>query len=123
MGFRWSIGKPRPSVPEVLRCSFCNKAEPDVRKLIAGPTVFICDECVAVCNDILSDVATRFESQAIEPPPSSASKVSGRTLACTLCGMTTFWEESIVVPERGALCPGCVGAVEVAIAQAREITE
>src|SRR5207249_1103398 len=37
---------------EVLRCSFCNKDQNDVRKLIAGPTVFICDECVEVCNDI-----------------------------------------------------------------------
>ncbi len=40
---------------EVLRCSFCNKDQNDVRKLIAGPTVFICDECVDVCNDIISD--------------------------------------------------------------------
>jgi ATP-dependent Clp protease ATP-binding subunit ClpX len=40
---------------EVLRCSFCNKDQNDVRKLIAGPTVFICDECVDVCNDILAD--------------------------------------------------------------------
>src|SRR6476661_1174477 len=35
---------------EILRCSFCNKDQNDVRKLIAGPTVFICDECVAVYN-------------------------------------------------------------------------
>src|ERR1700752_4001928 len=41
--------------PEVLRCSFCNKDQNDVRKLIAGPTVFICDECVDVCNDIIAD--------------------------------------------------------------------
>ena len=40
---------------EVLRCSFCNKDQNDVRKLIAGPTVFICDECVDVCNDIIAD--------------------------------------------------------------------
>src|SRR5438876_8397031 len=39
---------------EVLRCSFCNKDQNDVRKLIAGPTVFICDECVDVCNDIIA---------------------------------------------------------------------
>ena len=43
------------SEPEVLRCSFCNKDQNDVRKLIAGPTVFICDECVEVCNDIIAD--------------------------------------------------------------------
>src|SRR3981189_2732285 len=47
---------------EVLRCSFCNKDQNDVRKLIAGPTVFICDECVEVCNDIIAD-DTRFENR------------------------------------------------------------
>jgi ATP-dependent Clp protease ATP-binding subunit ClpX len=45
---------------EILRCSFCNKDQNDVRKLIAGPTVFICDECVEVCNDIIAD-DNRFE--------------------------------------------------------------
>jgi ATP-dependent Clp protease ATP-binding subunit ClpX len=40
---------------DILRCSFCNKDQNDVRKLIAGPTVFICDECVEVCNDIIAD--------------------------------------------------------------------
>ena len=48
---------------EILRCSFCNKDQNDVRKLIAGPTVFICDECVEVCNDIVAD-DSRFESQS-----------------------------------------------------------
>ncbi len=45
----------RNSTEESLRCSFCNKSQNDVRKLIAGPTVFICDECVRVCNDIIDD--------------------------------------------------------------------
>ena len=48
--------------PETLRCSFCNKDQNDVRKLIAGPTVFICDECVEVCNDIIAD-DNRFENR------------------------------------------------------------
>ena len=48
---------------DVLRCSFCNKDQNDVRKLIAGPTVFICDECVDVCNDIIAD-DNRSESKA-----------------------------------------------------------
>jgi ATP-dependent Clp protease ATP-binding subunit ClpX len=43
---------------DVLRCSFCNKSQNDVKKLIAGPTVFICDECVDVCNEIISDDIT-----------------------------------------------------------------
>ena len=47
---------------EILRCSFCNKDQNDVRKLIAGPTVFICDECVEVCNDIIAD-DNRFDTR------------------------------------------------------------
>ena len=47
----------------MLQCSFCNKDQGDVRKLIAGPTVFICDECVEVCNDIIAD-DHRFESKS-----------------------------------------------------------
>lgn len=38
-----------------LYCSFCGKSQHEVRKLIAGPTVFICDECVGICNDIVRD--------------------------------------------------------------------
>lgn len=38
-----------------LRCSFCNKKQDEVQKLIAGPTVYICDECVRICIDILLD--------------------------------------------------------------------
>ena len=52
----------KQSDSEILRCSFCNKDQNDVRKLIAGPTVFICDECVEVCNDIIADDG-RFESR------------------------------------------------------------
>ncbi len=51
---------------EVLRCSFCNKDQNDVRKLIAGPTVFICDECVDVCNDIIAD-DRRAEGRTTRP--------------------------------------------------------
>ena len=62
--------------PEILRCSFCNKDQSDVRKLIAGPTVFICDECVEVCNDIIAD-DNRFENrgaQSTMPVPQEIKK-------------------------------------------------
>ncbi|UOD35290.1 ATP-dependent Clp protease ATP-binding subunit ClpX [Deferribacteraceae bacterium V6Fe1] len=42
---------------EMLYCSFCGKQQDEVKKLIAGPDVFICDECVELCNDILSEEA------------------------------------------------------------------
>ncbi len=40
---------------EDLRCSFCGKDQEEVRRLVAGPSVYICDECVEVCNEIVSD--------------------------------------------------------------------
>ena len=40
---------------KVLYCSFCGKSQNEVRKLIAGPSVFICDECVDLCNDIIRE--------------------------------------------------------------------
>src|SRR5437763_1625950 len=61
---------------EVLRCSFCNKDQNDVRKLMAGPTVFICDECVEVCNDIIAD-DNRFENRGTRsslPTPQEINK-------------------------------------------------
>ena len=61
----------RNNEAEALRCSFCNKSQNDVRKLIAGPTVFICDECVRVCNDIIADdqqVDQDFRNQPLPKP-------------------------------------------------------
>lgn len=48
--------------PTTFYCSFCAKSQHEVRKLIAGPTVFICDGCVDLCNDII-----RFEQTGICP--------------------------------------------------------
>jgi len=46
----------KPSGPEkLLYCSFCGKSQHEVKKLIAGPSVFICDECIELCNDIVRD--------------------------------------------------------------------
>ncbi len=41
---------------DVLFCSFCGKSQQEVKKLIAGPSVFICDECVGVCNEIMTEI-------------------------------------------------------------------
>jgi ATP-dependent Clp protease ATP-binding subunit ClpX len=45
-----------------LLCSFCGKSQAEVRKLIAGPTVFICDECVSLCNEIIAEGVDREEA-------------------------------------------------------------
>ena len=46
----------------ILSCSFCGKTQREVRKLIAGPTVYICDECIKLCNDIIAEEMDRKES-------------------------------------------------------------
>ena len=53
----------------VLYCSFCGKSEHEVRKLIAGPSVYICDECVDLCNDIIrEEVAAKPSSKGLPKP-------------------------------------------------------
>ncbi|MCB0360053.1 MAG: ATP-dependent Clp protease ATP-binding subunit ClpX, partial [Bdellovibrionales bacterium] len=50
------IGKnDRFSKSTTLQCTFCAKTQDEVRKLVAGPSVYICDECVELCNEILSE--------------------------------------------------------------------
>lgn len=58
-------GKDGDDSGKLLYCSFCGKSQDEVRKLIAGPSVFICDECVDLCNDII-----REEIQDVEPQES-----------------------------------------------------
>jgi ATP-dependent Clp protease ATP-binding subunit ClpX len=47
-----------------LSCSFCGKSQKEVKKLIAGPTVYICDECIELCNDIIAEEYGEEETQA-----------------------------------------------------------
>ncbi|MEP7271631.1 MAG: ATP-dependent Clp protease ATP-binding subunit ClpX [Acidobacteriota bacterium] len=52
---------------DTLRCSFCGKSQNEVKKLIAGPTVYICNECIDICIEIISDDAQQ-EAAAARPP-------------------------------------------------------
>ena len=57
---------------KLLYCSFCGKSQHEVRKLIAGPSVFICDECVELCNDIIreeiKEIAPKQKQDALPKP-------------------------------------------------------
>ncbi len=55
------MAKKRDERTGELRCSFCGKSQNEVKKLIAGPTVYICDECVELCNDIIAEEYERDE--------------------------------------------------------------
>jgi len=61
-----------------LVCSFCGKSQDEVRKLIAGPTVYICDECIDLCNDIIAEECDQEEgvaSGSAVPKPAEIKKV------------------------------------------------
>jgi hypothetical protein len=49
------VSTPDPAALRTLYCSFCGKSQHDVRKLIAGPSVYICDECVELCLDVIRE--------------------------------------------------------------------
>ena len=53
-----------------LTCTFCGKGQEDVRKLIAGPSVYICDECVDLCNDIIEEEVKSDDAEVLEELPS-----------------------------------------------------
>jgi ATP-dependent Clp protease ATP-binding subunit ClpX len=61
----------RRGPPDFLSCSFCGKGQREVRKLIAGPTVYICDECITLCNEIIDEEVEQDErdSDLVVPKP------------------------------------------------------
>ena len=67
------------STEKLLYCSFCGKSQHEVRKLIAGPSVFICDECIELCNDIIRD-----ETQA---EGAAGAQKGGLPTPAEICGI------------------------------------
>ena len=65
---------------KLLYCSFCGKSQHEVRKLIAGPSVFICDECIELCNDIIRDEI----SEAADPDGARTSLPTPREICAIL---------------------------------------
>lgn len=57
--------KKAPASGKSLHCSFCNKAQHEVKKLIAGPSVFVCDECIDLCNEIIREEAQASAREAV----------------------------------------------------------
>src|SRR6478672_10196859 len=63
---------------QTLCCSFCGKSQKEVKKLIAGPTVYICDECIGLCNDIIAEEIEKEDSSygtSAIPKPAQIKKV------------------------------------------------
>ena len=94
-------GPDTPAKP--LRCSFCNKSQADVKQLIAGPNVYICDECVDICLDILAEdrVLEKGDLPPAAQPPASPD-------SCSRCGRATV---PIDLPRGQLICLPCLIAV------------
>lgn len=97
-----SLWKRAVAGKDVLRCSFCNKSQRDVKKLIAGPRVYICDECVGICVDIAAENRMLDPSDVVDPSASPKPK------ECALCH--GYAERTFAIPDRGVLCAACVWA-------------
>jgi hypothetical protein len=72
-----TVGQQSPTPPAVLYCSFCGKTQHEVKSLVAGPHVFICDECIDVCGDIIDEQLLRL----IEGEEESARAMSTERLS------------------------------------------
>ena len=72
----------------ILYCSFCGKSQHEVRKLIAGPTVFICDECVELCMDIIKELLFSSLMMSIQ---SSTHSSQIKTVGPAISFFTSCW--------------------------------
>ena len=105
-----------------MECGFCGKSVREVRKLIAGPTVYICDECVKLCNDILAEEAERSEPApegSSRPTEQGKPQESGRRLlCCSFCGKSQREVRKLIASELGScICDECIGLCNDIIAE------
>jgi hypothetical protein len=111
----WKKGVAEPEIftGPLMRCSFCNKSQRDVAKMVAGPTVNICSECVSICVSILEGEIR----QGLPPEPSGEAVQRGeelisgnRAMRCALCSAIRPLAESVPVFKKGWLCRSCAVA-------------
>jgi hypothetical protein len=110
-----------------LQCSFCGKSQREVRKLIAGPTVYICDECIKLCNDILAKEAERRDLSPDEAAPrpkgEGEANKSGQLLCCSFCGKSQREVQKLIAGPTVYICDECIGLCNDIIAEEIEREE
>jgi len=99
---------------EPLRCSFCTKSQNEVRKLVAGPKVYICDECIELCNDILAEEREEESRETADKSRDDAGARLAGAAPCAPCDVPTSMDVLVAVPKRGFLCFACLGAIRAA---------
>ena len=65
---------------DALKCSFCGKTQHQVTKIIAGPGVYICDECVDLCNDIIEEEVRGGRARVLDTEIEDAARAAGQAV-------------------------------------------
>jgi hypothetical protein len=104
MGDDWDAHVPRvDDDTKHSSCSFCGKNQSDVRKLVAGPSVHICDECVELCKNIVAEDAD------VSGKAKNAAKAKSKTnRLCGICMEPRETDELIFLPHAAYMCAGCL---------------
>lgn len=106
----WSLFKKIDKQPaeENIRCSFCTKHHSDVKKMIGGPDIFICDECINLCNELINEDWEIVE-EPLEPerPP-----LISNGLSCALCRFPVAEGKFKIIHDRGPLCLACLEVIK-----------
>ena len=104
-----------------LTCSFCGKTSQEVRKLISGPTVYICDECIKLSNKIIAEKAQRTDlapdETASPPKRQEGAKESGGLLCCSFCGKNQRKVKTLIAGPTVYICDECIGLCNDIIAE------
>lgn len=108
-GDQWDIHIPRfADENKPLNCSFCGKSQNEVRKLIAGHSVHICNECVGVCDEILTK-ENIDRSEAAEKPAADADAER----LCGICMEPRETDELVFLPHAAYMCAGCLEEIQI----------
>jgi hypothetical protein len=112
VAFKFGARAPLPSVVcftavEDYHCSFCGKRRREVRKLISGPRVFICDECVALCVDILAKTKAA-EAGGVAGDGKDSQEEKQPKFHCSFCGKSQGDVEYLIAGPTVYLCDACV---------------
>ena len=100
--------KPEPAGGAEISCSFCQAAESDVNKLIAGDAATICDRCIVAAVDQIVRHATQSKSRS--------GRFRAGSLPCSFCHEAAAVHNAMVGSTRARVCDSCLSAILVALA-------
>lgn len=104
-GDQWETQVPQfADESKTVTCSFCGKNQEEVRKVIAGPSVHICNECVNLCDEILVKENVKEAASAVQ---------STEERLCGICMEPRETDELIFLPHAAYMCAGCLEDIQL----------